>query len=322
RPRDESIPINRVPNELLATFFTLAVGRPHDMADLEDMAQITSPTTVSHVCSRWREVAISTGSLWTWIILTFPTSAGQVTRVLTWLTRSHAYSLDILLDFRDPDWDIIEPEEDHQFTAADLETALEIPLLRASIGRWRSVELLVDTWAPMLAFLRHSQTFDVQNLESLRLARCNAYFACRGQVFQPVALKQFLPLFGINSTLTRLRHVSLVGVHVDWDAAASALTDLNALELKYQAEDVMPTMAQFVRILQASPSLEKLAVVGHAPQGPPASEPVLLPNVSSFTLGFVDVDPTIDLVKALALPALRELTLENVSTLAARRGRR
>ncbi|KAJ7184794.1 hypothetical protein C8R46DRAFT_466736 [Mycena filopes] len=316
--------IDRLPDELLSTIFLFAIERHHD--------ETISPTTLSHICHRWRQVALSAGSLWTSVVLTFPTSTEQLARTLTWLSRSKTYPLDILLDFRDPDWDW-EDEETHGFRLADMEAVLD--LLLPSAGRWRSFELLTDTWAPIFTFLLRTQSLGpvLANLEKLLLARCNAYFARKGQMFEPTALGQHLPLFGAGekTVLPRLREVMLTGVHVNW--AAPPLANLTTLELKYHAADVMPTVPQFAHILARCPNLETLALVGRGPQfttgehaigGAPAAvhghgdadagpTTITLPCVKHFTFGFVDVPHAMRLLALFSLPALRELNLEDVS---------
>jgi len=313
--------IDRLPNELLSTIFMFAIEQHcHDESTI-------SPTTISHICHRWRQVALETGYLWTNVVLTFPTSSEQLTRTLTWLSRSKTYPLDILLDFRDPDWDW-EEEETHGFRWADMEAVLS--LLLPTAARWRTVELFTDTWAPIFAFLLHTRTVgaSLNRLEKLHLARCNAYFARKGQVFEPSELGQHLPLFGgADAVAPRLREVMLTGVHIDW--SAPPLSNLTKLELKYQAADVMPTVAHFTQILAASPNLEVLAIVGRGPQfatteaathgGSPAADAralrgtIKLARVTQFTFGFVDVNYAVQLLSLFDLPALHELSLEDVS---------
>ncbi|KAJ6492039.1 hypothetical protein C8R45DRAFT_990271 [Mycena sanguinolenta] len=307
--------IDRLPNELLSTIFMFAIEQHcHD----EPTPFTTSPTTISHICHRWRQVALETGSLWTNIVLTFPTSNEQLTRTLTWLSRSKAYSLDILLDFRDPEWDW-EDEDTHGFRWADMEVVLR--LLLPTAARWRTVELLTDTWAPMFAFLLHTRSVgaSMKRLETLHLARCNAYFARKGQLFEPTALGHHLPLFGGADAVTpKLREVMLTGVHIDW--STPPLANLTKLELKYQAVDVMPTIAHFTQILAASPNLEVLSIVGRGPQfiGEEKTKAdergrITLDRVTKFTFGFVDVSYAVQLLSMLDLPALCELSLEDVS---------
>ncbi|KAJ7633690.1 hypothetical protein B0H17DRAFT_512115 [Mycena rosella] len=318
--------IDRLPNELLSAIFILAIEQGyHDKSD----PVTTSPTTISHICRRWRQVALATGALWAKIVLTFPTSDHQLARTLTWLSRSKTYALDILLDFRDPLWDW--EEETHGFRWVDMEAVLR--MLIPSAARWRNVELLTDTWAPIFAFLARTRTVgpSLARLETLHLARCNAYFAAKGEVFQPTELSQHLPLFGGPSAdLLRLRELTLTGVHIDW--AATPLADLTKLELKYQAADVMPTVAQLAHLLSSCHSLESLAIVGSGPQFPAPGGilgggatlgaanggstehgTIRLTRVTAFTFGFVDVNCAVQLLSLLDLPTLNELSLEDVS---------
>ncbi|KAJ7500624.1 hypothetical protein B0H11DRAFT_2275829 [Mycena galericulata] len=318
--------IDRLPNELLSAIFIFAIEQHcYDESD----PSTTTPTTISHICHRWRQVALSTGSLWTNVVLTFPTSNEQLSRTLTWLGRSKTYPLDLLLDFRDPSWDW--DEDTHGFRWADMESVLR--LLLPSASRWRTVELLTDTWAPIFSFLLHTRAVgsSLARLEKLHLARCNAYFAAKGELFAPAALSQHLPLFGGDEAVVpHLREVILTGVHIDW--AAQALTSLTKLELKYQAADVMPSVAQFSHILAACPDLEELAIVGRGPQFAASvgtigvatssathggsyarSHKMKLARVTKFNFGFVDVNYAVQLLSLFDFPALRELILEDVS---------
>ncbi|KAJ7728131.1 hypothetical protein DFH07DRAFT_930570 [Mycena maculata] len=321
--------IDRLPNELLSAIFIFAIDQHcHDESD----PSTTSPTTISQICHRWRQVALSIGGLWTNIVLTFPTSNGQLTRTLNWLERSKTSPLDILLDLRDPAWDW--DEDTHGFRWADMKAVLTLLLPCAS--RWRTVELLTDTWAPIFAFLVHTRPVgpSLNRLEKLHLARCNAYFAAKGELFAPAALSQHLPLFGGDEAVVpRLREVTLTGVHIDW--SASPLANLTKLELKYHAADVMPSVAQFAQILATCPDLEVLAIVGRGPQfaasngiiGGTASSVVhggssqpdsgtgsmKLARVTQFSFGFVDINYAVQLLSLFDLPALRELNLEDVS---------
>ncbi|KAJ7084562.1 hypothetical protein B0H15DRAFT_783638 [Mycena belliarum] len=302
--------LDRLPNELLSAVFILAIEQ-----DCHDKPEpfTTSPTTISHVCRRWRQVALATGALWTKIVLTFPPCDQQLARTLTWLARSKTYSLDIILDFRDQEWDW--DEDTHGFRWGDMEAVLQ--LLLSSAARWRSIELLTDTWAPIFAFLAQTRAVGptLTRLERLHLARCNAYFAAKGVVFEPTELSQHLPLFGgADANLPRLSEVRLTGVHIDW--AAPPLAGLTKLELKYQAADVMPSIAQLAHILTACPVLETLAIVGsgpHAAHGRSAQGTIKLARVTSFTFGFVEVPCALQLLALLDLPALCDLSLEDVS---------
>ncbi|KAJ7331431.1 hypothetical protein DFH08DRAFT_648516, partial [Mycena albidolilacea] len=104
-------------------------------------------------------------------------------RTQNWLLWSTPYPLDILLDFRDPDWD--REEGTDGFRWSDMEAVLH--LLVPTASRWCTIELLTDTRAPIFTFLHHTRTIDgsLTQLKSLNLARCNANFARKNQVFEP-----------------------------------------------------------------------------------------------------------------------------------------
>lgn len=255
--------------------------------------------------------------------MSFPSSSEQFSHIMTWLSRSKTYPLNLLLDFRDPKWDW--EEHSHTFGWQGMSTVLL--MLLPHVKRWRCFELLTDTWAPIFAFLWHTRNVvSAPMLQTIALSRCNAYFACKGEVFQPQSLKQPVPLFG-GLELENLRHVSLSGVHVDW--AKSALSHLVELEFKYHASDVMPSLNQFVNILARCPDLQALSIVGCGPRlnlNLTANElekpinltklrrSIQLPHLTHFSFGFVDVEYSVELISLLSFPALEELVIEDVST--------
>nr|GAT50125.1 fatty acid hydroxylase [Mycena chlorophos] len=284
--------LDRLPNELLTAIFLFAIDHDHDDP------LTTTPTTLSHVCRRWRQIALDSGSLWTSLVFTYPTSPSQMSRILTYLSRSKNYPLDILLDVRDEGWDLelaedleLElTEEEHGFQPEDMEMALRL-LSGDGNGkmqrRWRTVELWADTWAPIRTFLEFTQDSGAalsMGLQRLSLVRCNAYFARKGQRFQPASLQSPLPLFGRTAEsadastsprpfLPHLRHVSLVGTHVDWGAAHLALgQNVTTLELKYHASNVRPSLADHRRqrtLLPFARRCRDAGVVFHAHPAPP-----------------------------------------------------
>ncbi|KAK0479065.1 hypothetical protein EDD18DRAFT_1263574 [Armillaria luteobubalina] len=291
----------RVPNELLSYIFLYT-------------SRQTNAVHLSHVCSRWRNVALSTGSLWTDITITFPTSIGQLSYALTCLRRSKVYPLNLYLDFRDPAWDW--DEHTHDFGSEDMEAVLNFLLPHAN--RWKCVTLLTDTWAPMWTFLKETQHVEIPTLRSVKLSRCNAYFVGKGETFEPAGLREPLQLFG-GQEIGMLREVGLVGVHVDW-MGSSGLRNLFDLELKYHASDVMPIFQEFRTILEGCPHLKYLSIVGWGPRfdesavlNSAATFIIRLSNLIRFSLGFVDMEYAIRLLEHMALPVLTELALEDVS---------
>ncbi|KAK0236384.1 hypothetical protein EDD85DRAFT_752888, partial [Armillaria nabsnona] len=296
-------PIDRLPNELLAKIFFLAAKETrHDT--------IPAPFIVSQTCRRWWNVALSTGDLWKFISFNFPLSSIQYLRANSMLSRSSTFPLDLLMDFRDPSWDW--EEEPHGFTSNGMRSVIR--LLEPHFNRLQDVDILLDTWAPMHTFLLETRRLDVASLPTLKrlsLSRCNAYFALKDQIFQPQRLRDSLPLFG-GIPLPGLNHLSLVGVHVNWSAAASSLSNLTSLELKYHAPDVLPTWIEFTDLISGSPDLRHLSVIGSCPCGAAGSTLISALTLSHFTLGFVDVDDAVQFVSSMHFPALESLSLEDV----------
>ncbi|KDQ59587.1 hypothetical protein JAAARDRAFT_205618 [Jaapia argillacea MUCL 33604] len=317
RSSGQVLPIDRIPNELLSGIFEIVTHSFDDPGE-----SLSTPTTLSLVCSRWRQIAISTPELWTTIFLTQALSPHDIARTSTWLERSKTRPLDLYLDFRDPCWSW--DEEDHSFTWNDMAEILQ--LLLPHISRWRLVDLLTDTWAPVFAFL-----YDVHRAEhapiltTISLSRCNAFFARVGEVFVPAALKVPIPLF--RGCLPSLQKLVLAGVHVDW--ANSGLRGLKELELKYHALDVMPSLQEFTRIITACPDLESLSILGWGPRFEDISNRVngdvrhvsqtdnspvnSLPRLTCFKIGFLDVDYVLKMLSLFHLPALRDLFVQDIA---------
>ncbi|RDB27395.1 hypothetical protein Hypma_004349 [Hypsizygus marmoreus] len=317
-------PLHYLPSELLSEIFLIAT---HDTEDRYHA--LLTPISLSHVSSRWRHVALSTGGLWTNIILTFPVSRAQISCAVSWLRRSQSHPLDIFLDFRDPSWDWELAESSHAFRWQDMEAILR--LLMTHVHRWNRFELLTDTWAPIYTFLCYTRRVESAPwLESISLSRCNACFASKGATFAPVEMREPIPLFG-GLAFQKLREVSLSGVHIDW--ALSSLSNLTTLEFRYLASDVTPSLEEFVGILTECPNLQKLSIIGRGPnltairsQGSPSSDEhdtndihakiqptIHLPHLKHFVFGFADTDYAAKLLSLFSAPLMEELTLEGFS---------
>ena len=235
----------------------------------------------------------------------------------TWITRSRNRPLDIYMDLRDPSWDWDEASQILGCKAMDNIMRFLVP----QASRWRSIELLTDTWAPIFSFLSCTVAIDSASLlTTIRLARCNEYFVTQGEVFRPANLAHPVAWFRGGAGLSHLRHVSLSGVHVDW--TRFGLTGLRELELKYHAQDVMPTLPEFRRILCANAGLKRLVILGWGPRmdhtlgnerGGDHLQTIDLPQLQELEFGFVEVAYAINLLSLFAFPNLRVLSFEDVA---------
>lgn len=297
-------PMNTLPDELLLHILHLAAN--------DHVNHPIATSILSHVCSRWRMVALSNGILWGRIVLTFPVYPRHLAFVVACLERSGTYPLDIFLDFRDPAWNW--DEDAHSFRWQEMEPIMRLFLVH--VMRWRQFDLLADTWSPIFTFLwytRHVKAAPA--LETLALSRCNLYLAAEGHIFHPVALRQPLSFFG-GSFLPSLRSVSLIGVHVDWEQPS--LRNLSELQLKFHAHDVMPTLSQFEAIFHSSPRLSHLAIFGWGPildnsRTIPNARHLHLQHLQRLSFGFLDIPYSLQLLSLFDFPSLSELVLEDVS---------
>ncbi|KAK1227095.1 hypothetical protein PQX77_009928 [Marasmius sp. AFHP31] len=220
-----------------------------------------------------------------------------------------------------------------------------VSLLLPHISRWRSIDILTDTWAPMYAALNMLNesltTLGAPLLESLTLMRCNDYISHSPQ-FQPRHMRHpwFLkPRSSPNRPLSpgllpRLRTLTLRGVHVCWSSVptlvcAESISPLLCLELSSHSLDVRPSLQEFSSILSSCPLLRKLVVNGSGfafdeskvkqlPVGRRSSlidneALILLPHLQELKLGYRS---TLDGRKILGLfgaPNVTRLTLEDAS---------
>ncbi|KAG1727135.1 hypothetical protein EDB19DRAFT_1751000 [Suillus lakei] len=275
-----------IPDELLSAIFHVAT---HDFHDCYDA--IFHATTISHVCQRWRNISLSTSSLWTVIVLTFPTHRNQLFRTIDWLARSRSRPLHLYMDFRDPAWNW--DEASHCFGWKNMENVMRLILPYAH--RWQKVELLTDTWAPIFTFLSYtSRIKSTPMLQDVLLSRCNAFFAAKGELFRPSAMR--LP--------------------VSWLGEALRFTAFAGSPLPVYT--VMPTLHEFCDIISACPELERLSILGWGPQidvnVAPKQRTLHLPRLRDFAFGFIDVDYAIDFLSLFHFPALKTLSLEDISS--------
>ncbi|KAL0581267.1 hypothetical protein V5O48_000750 [Marasmius crinis-equi] len=364
-------PVERLPVELLSYIFVL--GTHSTPSICEEASQestsfnvdsIKTPLVFAAVNRHWRAVALNTPALWTSLCVTVGSleSASDTdnprapvlntSHVTSYLALSRKHPLDILIDARDMDWDFYEPEipnlHDHSnyippFSPRTMSAV--ISLLLPHITRWRSIDILTDTWAPMYAALNMLNesltTVGAPLLESLTLMRCNDFISHSPQ-FQPRHMRSPLflkPRATPNRPLSpglipRLQHLTLRGVHVCWSSLPTLLcvessASLLTLELSSHCLDVRPSLEEFRAILSSCPLIRKLVVNGSGyaldnakTKAHPtirrnslsASEiPIFLPHLEELSLGYRS---TLDGRKVLSLiraPNIRKLTLEDAT---------
>lgn len=211
-----------------------------------------------------------------------------------------------------------------------------ISLLLPHLSRWRSFAILTDTWAPMYVALQQIQplitTLGAPLLESLILMRCND-FVSYSPTFQPHKMKG-PALFTLPdepsslSLLPHLKNLTLRGVHVDWPSLASILphshVGLRTLELASHCLDVRPSFSEFHQLLDAVPSLNKLAIIGSGPYLPDDADddesifadeddlrPVSFPSLRTLIIGYRSAYEGRALLECISAPNIQDLTMED-----------
>jgi hypothetical protein len=355
-PPMSGTPINGLPNEVLSYIFTLGSGAEElgdendDDGEGEDDEEdsmdehgkrLPFKVLVSHVCSRWRTVAIETSTLWTFLDFA---EGPPFDKSRTWLERSKGCPLDIELDctvneddtnFNESDDqedtdayssdDLVAPEDRvampggpapvktketrslGRVSPADLSVVRDLILPHAA--RWRIFELMVNDYQIMYGILSTLAAIpEAPQLQVLRLY--NYDDNDDSDHFRPPHLKQaFAPFCGRAPNLSA---VVLWGVHVDWEACAF-LRGLEELALEYHAKDVRPPYEIFFRILEGSPDLHILTLSASGPGGNPEDWPldvIELPSVKHLILAFVEPSYASALMNRLVFPNLSTLALD------------
>ncbi|OCH86387.1 hypothetical protein OBBRIDRAFT_242419 [Obba rivulosa] len=360
-PADGKCPINDLPDELLAHIFLLGTPQYSDDEDDDDIDDgnademdeddeddmdedeeddrrhsIEFEILVSHVCQRWRGIALDTPALWSTIDFDeeepFP-------KAKTYLERSKGAPLVISVDCSETDED--EDDEKSGVENRELERWKKISeLIIPHVAHWRTFELIVSDYrlmhhalsqlgrcpsAPMLEGLllyHHDDNDDVEEFP------------------YPHLREQNFVLF--NGNTPKLSHVVLWGVHLNW-AKSTFLRNLINFELHYHAFDVRPSYRDFARILKDSPDLKVLSLVASGPAGTPVdwlesiteaaeeaaaaggsgkgkdiseapiAAPITtlhLPSITDLSICYHEPEYILPLIERLALPNLTRLEMD------------
>jgi hypothetical protein len=350
-PPSSGTPVNALPNELLSYIFTLGSGAEeqggNDVDDEEEQEessideprqQLPFKVLVSHVCRRWRTVAIETSMLWTYLDFA---EGPPFDKSRTWLERSKGCLLDIELDCTveedaspnesyyhanaSSSDELVAPEDrvampggpapvkakeptpSGQVPPADLPIVRD--LILPHVARWRVFELMVNDYQIMYGIL--STLAPIPEAPQLQVLRLYHYDGNDDfDHFSPPHLKQ--PFAPFRGHAPNLLQVVLWGVHVDWEACAF-LPGLEELELAYHTRDVRPPYEIFIRILERSPDLHVLTLCASGPAGNPEDWPldvIELPSVKHLILAFIEPAYASALMKRLVFPNLSTLALD------------
>ncbi|KAJ1301541.1 hypothetical protein OPQ81_008789 [Rhizoctonia solani] len=172
RTHNDRQSINKLPTELLTSIFIIGEKSARNIRPRTSY-YIGFQEVITHVCHRWREVAIGCQPLWTYIHITRPSPYHLASLYL--LRAGPTRHLDIDLEMRKRFWKAIDIE------ARDWETQLEkVPYLLkflishgAVVDRWRSLTVCAKQPEVLYAII---------GFVNARPTRALRFFSCRWKV--------------------------------------------------------------------------------------------------------------------------------------------
>ncbi|KAF8432724.1 hypothetical protein L210DRAFT_3557708, partial [Boletus edulis BED1] len=249
---------------------------------------------VSFVCQHWRNVALSTPSLWATIVVT-PKARPPYERLSTMLERGKGFPIDISVAY-EPEDGSDEDEFDYKNPPSiDNNLAFLFAMLIPHIHRWRTMKVTVSDYHHMYAFL--CTVSDPAVPAASRLTTLELYDNGHAQnydIFDESGLWDHFMLFG---------------------GSAPLLTRI----VLYHQEFLRPSWGQFATILRNAPTLQKLNVRGSGPDhswymessSPPKdlNVPIQLVRVTDLVLAYMSSPRATWFIHKFIFPALENLVL-------------
>ncbi|KAH9927885.1 hypothetical protein B0H21DRAFT_123948 [Amylocystis lapponica] len=274
--RDIIRTVTRLPSELLVEIFRHVQG--------EGQFPRTSWIKVTHVCSHWRAVALTTPTLWSNIDI-----GKNCSLFRAYLERSGDVKVNISLSHK----------ARHEATVSSLLSQHARRISRLQVTRQAGERLL-----PFLHF-------PMPNLESLALNMISGECTLESQDGDDESDEEHLDIFApVSDSFPQLRFVSLQRVLIPW--TSRALTSLTHLELSNIRRGQVPSMGILLDILERCPDLEFLSLTHCGPVFPDDAAPsrtVSLPKLQHLHMTTIPTEVPCVLAR-LVLPTSVSLELK------------
>lgn len=249
-------PVGRLPPEIISYIITIGDDEDQSIRDEQDrvIEEADSeydeddnevipevpfiphfPTLFSHVCSRWRRIALENPSVWRRITFS---EGPPFERAQAWLERSKASDLEVVIDFDD--------ERTHLTESEVVESMLA--LLRPHAQRITTLYIRAENLAEvpniLFSLMEDNKPLRVKNLALLT-----------NDAEGPMNLESYAgKLTPLKSTLLGVRELRVDHVPLPWGYVT--LKGLKVLRLEYLNVADAPTASQLHEVLSASPELE------------------------------------------------------------------
>ncbi|KAF9810052.1 hypothetical protein IEO21_07134 [Rhodonia placenta] len=284
-PPDGRCPCDKLPVELLAHIFYLGLvylpdaseeGRsgPCPQYNAHTVKALPSEIVVSHVCSRWRNIALNTPKLWTQINLS---RLIIYNKVGSYLERSQNSPVDISLrlslfglnDLRSPVYG---------------KSAISSYIVQVVHGVWQLISEHISHWRSFILETINPQVMEafiglfngcspapmLERLELVDRSEIRSFYKTR----KPLRVNIF------SGETPKISTIAMSGVYFDWPQK-SRTQNLISLTLLHHEFATGPRYQVLARILRGSPNLKTLTLSDFTPAGDPDEEALELPSECS-----------------------------------------
>jgi len=276
---------------------------------------------VTHVCQRWRSVALDSHRFWT--VLAFRKHP-KLEQAKEYISRSNGLPLTIDLDCSTDDdtldiegLDLSDTSEDGKDLLSLEELGQILDLLETAISHWGK-------------FVFHSSGYDYVHLLMSRLEKFPA--APRLESFQVhiyededeiafIPAEQEIRYLPFHGQAPNLKEAVFWGIHIDWEGALpNFLRGLRDLELSFLKNFERPSYTVFAEIIKNSPELHTLTLSRAGPVLPDGVAfdsdeawgpvPLTIPSLTELVLQYHEPKYAAALVQHLDLPNVTHLLLD------------
>ncbi|KAH7326864.1 hypothetical protein B0J17DRAFT_710138 [Rhizoctonia solani] len=297
KKKNGELTINRLPPEILSHILLIGTELDRKVWRWESQ-NAQSQRVASHVCSHWRDVAVGTPSLWTFIHILGPPDE----YIALYITRSGDAPLDILIDM----FTLVPyPNFPYDPTLSIRPTSDVLQFLTthgASAHRWRSLFVRtpeLDLLPVFINFLNHNSP---RCLQLLRFECANWIFPHENnnETFLGDVLGGICPYDKsstlLGSSLLSLRELELVSISASYVHIPKPIAAIPTLRTLSVAP-CSPYPIDLTNLLSSNPQLESLHLqsgyhYGYEPRlNRPDSDliqPVVLPSLRNLYINAVD----------------------------------
>ncbi|KAL0067531.1 hypothetical protein AAF712_005522 [Marasmius tenuissimus] len=318
--------ITRLPHEILSIIFTFAasLSRTNDTFLLKSGAGDNSKpikydpqnqVSISHVCHRWRCVALGTPYLWN--TLHFETYADVMRGRVFFERLLENTMMDILiLTVSEDEYEYAREEGQYLLWREEMDEVFA--MLAPKTSCWRSLHLQVRDGTCKAIARKYIGTQNgvvcgpAPNLETWQLYHFEK-FETQGELHEATYRQ---PVTCFADSIPKLKHLSLIGVNLPWSLPEHSpyLQGLHSLELCLHLNNVRPLYEHWKNMLTRSPDLRTLLLHYSGPKVIENSHwPVDAISLSKLeALGLVDLEP--DYLEAITdrieVPNVKKLEID------------